>query len=84
MGIHSFSGVMLPSGAMSRGTDNTQSKQKILEPMILPMAMSCSSFKTAMMHAVSSGKLVPIATMVRPIMSGLMLRDSAIFLHFQP
>ena len=58
-------------GAMSVASPTTPKVLKILEPMILPNAISCSPLRAADKLATSSGKDVPIATMVKPIISSL-------------
>lgn len=55
-------------GAMMAATPTTAKVLKILEPMTLP-AISSSPFLAAMMDDTSSGRLVPTATMVKPMMT---------------
>ena len=47
-------------------------KLNIFEPIIFPIAMSLSPFIAAITLVTSSGKLVPIATIVKPIIFALM------------
>ena len=51
----------------------------MLEPIILPTAMSLLLRKAATTDVASSGSDVPIATIVRPIMVSLMPNSLAIF-----
>ena len=51
---------------------------KILEPITLPTAMSLSPFLAAMTEVTSSGREVPTATMVRPMMASLRPKNLAI------
>ena len=56
-------------GANSPGNGKTVSKLRMFEPIILPMASSSWFFKTLVIEAASSGRLVPKATIVKPIIS---------------
>ena len=58
-------------GWIMPGMPMTASILNMFEPITLPMAMSASSFLTAVMDAASSGKLVPIAIIVRPMIKSL-------------
>lgn len=78
IGSQSFSGEMLPVGAMIRGIDNTQSRQNILDPMIFPIAISSSLRNVATIHAVSSGRLVPKASTVSPMVNSSIANHLAI------
>ena len=51
---------------------------KIFEPTMLPTAISVSFFKAAEIEAASSGKLVPKATIVTPIIRSLTPHEKAI------
>ena len=51
---------------------------KIFEPTTLATAMSFSPFLAATIEVTSSGKLVPIATIVNPIIKESTLKNSAI------
>ena len=53
-----------------QGADNAGNADKF-EPIILPMTRACSFFLVAAMAEASSGKLVPTATMVSPMMMSL-------------
>ena len=53
---------------------------KILEPTALPSAMSTSFLRAATMEVISSGRLVPKATMVRPMRFSLMPKAEAMVL----
>ena len=50
---------------------------KILDPITLPRAMSSSCLIAATMLVASSGKLVPAATIVNPIIASGMLQSFA-------
>ena len=50
----------------------------MFEPMALPRASPLSPFREATMLVTSSGRDVPIATIVRPISVSLRPRDAAI------
>ena len=52
---------------------------KRLDPTMLPIAISVSFFMAADIDAASSGRLVPKATMVIPIILWLTPKDEAIF-----
>lgn len=65
-------------GWMRPGKQKTASKLKAFEPMILPIAKSGSFLSTLATEAASSGKLVPMATMVKPITKSLMPNATAI------
>ena len=56
-------------GANSPGNGRTVSKLRMFEPIILPIASSSWFFKTLVIEAASSGRLVPSATIVRPIIA---------------
>ena len=51
---------------------------KILEPMILPIAISSSPFNAPAMDVASSGRLVPMAIIVSPITASLIFKCFAI------
>ena len=59
------------------GTTNTIFNT--FEPITLPTTISVFFFKTAATVAASSGKLVPIATIVNPIISSEIFKIFAIF-----
>ena len=58
-------------GAISPGTASTARMLRMLEPTTLPMAMSVWPLRAEPMVAASSGRLVPIATIVRPMIISL-------------
>ena len=58
-------------GAMSAAIPTTPKVLKTLEPIILPKAISCSPLRAADKLATNSGSDVPIATIVRPMISSL-------------
>ena len=55
------------TGLMAAATPSTNRILKILEPITFPSAISTSFFLAATIDVTSSGRLVPIATMVSPI-----------------
>ena len=54
-------------GSTKAGIAVTANALKVLEPIILPITISASFFKAAAIEAANSGKLVPTATIVRPM-----------------
>ena len=58
---------MKDPGAKNPGNGKTVSKLKMFEPTMLPTANSSRSFITLVIEAASSGRLVPKATIVKPI-----------------
>jgi hypothetical protein len=54
-------------GIMRPGMAKTARMLKTLEPRILPIARSCSFLCADTTDAASSGKLVPMAIIVKPI-----------------
>ena len=58
---------------------NTKSRLKIFEPTTLPMINSFSSFLKAVSDVTSSGKDVPIATIVNPTNVSLIPKVIAIY-----
>lgn len=71
--------VMLPAGAsigrMVAETPNTRNVLKIFEPTTLPMAISAFPLRAAMTEVASSGKDVPIETIVRPMIRSVIPID---------
>ena len=65
-------------GAMLPAIPTTASVLNMLEPRMLPSAISCSPLRVAMMEAASSGSDVPTAMTVRPITRSLTPRAWAI------
>ena len=55
------------SGRMRELTPNMSKRLKILDPTILPMAISAFFFIAATTEVASSGREVPAATMVKPM-----------------
>ena len=70
--------VLTMVGLMIAGNPMTPRELKIFEPRTLPIAISFSPFTTLAIEAAISGRLVPIATMVRPMIKSLMPRVVAI------
>ena len=62
---------------MMATTARTNSMLKMLEPMTLPTTMSASFLRAATIDVASSGNDVPSATIVKPIISGLMPSNRA-------
>ncbi len=58
-------------GQITPAMPTTAKALKKFEPIILPMTRACSFFLVAAMAEASSGKLVPTATMVSPMMMSL-------------
>ena len=54
-------------GLMTALRPATTNKLKMLDPMTLPVAISSTPFKEAVMLTQASGKLVPMETMVKPM-----------------
>lgn len=54
-------------GKITPATPKTNKILKMLEPTIFPMAISDSPLRAAITLVTNSGKLVPIATIVKPI-----------------
>jgi len=63
--LRSSAGVAL--GCIKAGIESTANRLNIFEPITLPIAKSCAFLRTAAIDAANSGKLVPIAIMVKPI-----------------
>ena len=59
--------MMKPMGLTVAATPRIIRMLNTLEPTTLPTAISSSFFRAATTEVTSSGRLVPIATMVRPI-----------------
>ncbi len=57
------------SGPSTPGTARTTRKLKILDPMMAPIAISLCPRNALTTEAASSGRLVPIATIVRPMIN---------------
>ncbi len=60
---------------------------KMFEPIILPMAMSSSPLRAPAMAVASSGRLVPMAITVRPMVSsphGEIIRQYRRVIHDHP
>lgn len=62
---------LISPGDSRAGTPSTITILKMLEPMILPTAISFSPFNAPAMKVASSGKLVPIAITVSPMTNSL-------------
>lgn len=67
-------------GLMVTEAPSTKSRLKILEPITFPTAISVSPFKAAAILVTSSGREVPMATIVRPIRVWLTPKEAAISL----
>ena len=65
-------------GLIAVEAPNIRSKLNILDPNTFPKAISFSPFKAATTDVTSSGRDVPIATIVRPTSFSLMFKDKAI------
>ena len=65
-------------GPNNPGTGSTISRLKILLPTIAPKAMSACPFTALITDAANSGRLVPMATMVKPTISSDTPREVAI------
>ena len=59
---------------ISAGNPRTITILKMLAPMMLPTAISLSPLRKPAMAVASSGRLVPMATTVKPIVSSLMAK----------
>ena len=59
------------NGVIVEARPTTRSVLNRYDPIIFPRAISSSPFFTAAIHEASSGKLVPIATTVRPVIISL-------------
>ena len=57
----------MATGLMTPAIPNTSKILKILDPITLPKAISISFFHAATIEVTSSGRLVPKATIVKPI-----------------
>ncbi len=66
------------TGVIKAETPNTKKILKILEPTTLPIAISTFFFLTATIEVASSGREVPIETMVNPITRSDNPKDCAI------
>ena len=64
-------------GRITAAAPNTKPRLKMLEPIILPIAISFSPFLAATKEVTNSGSDVPSATMVRPINDSLKPNCSA-------
>ena len=63
--------------AIKSGKTKTKSKQKIFDPMIFPRASVDCFFQIAISDVLSSGKEVPIASMVNPMITSGILKIKA-------
>ena len=61
----------ITDGLINPASGNTAKILKIFEPTMLPSARSSSFLRTPAIEAASSGKLVPMAIMVKPITKSL-------------
>ena len=65
-------------GAIMDVTPNTHKMLNIFDPTILPTAISMSFFRAATIDVISSGKDVPIATIIADIIKSLIPKLPAI------
>ncbi len=72
--------IFIVIGCINEESPKTNKMLKILEPKAFPTAKSLSPLSAATTLVISSGKDVPMATMVSPISALLMPKDSAISL----
>ena len=64
-------------GAITTAIPITAKRLNIFDPTTFPIAISCSPFRAAITEAASSGKEVPRATIVKPIIKSLTPNSTA-------